>query len=836
MSDSDSDDDLFASVTGPKKTTSTSSILDGPRERKATKRLVDEEEPNKEDDEFDLSKLAAKSSRNTSKAAKMGFSSRFEAIESALGGAKVDWDFVDKVDKAASAESERLSSADPLANNAKGGASDDEGEDEEERDTNGLVRNVYSGGRVVLSVQGSLWPKVSNSLVFDEASAVEELVTTASSMKEGKLGGEGDGGGAQSGTASTADELCRKLRKVFAGLAQLSSDPCSAKGAEALTELLMRHPKGLPDALALIAAEAAASTPEAAASSSRSSTTAVPLPPPTALLPQRLWRWLLDLAFFHPSDAVGAAAAMCLERILGTMPPLSSEEHGGGSGSDDATTAERLAEEEKGGGDNAPPAAAIWEPARPLDFASVCRVLCCLGLDPTADDPTSSSSSSSSSSSGVGAAGTAHNDEKGDQAASSSSFSSSSLSSSATTIPSLSSSSSSSDGTCVVVGLASPASPGAARFLYPPRSLKRVLEVFALCLESGRHRLDGTEALDLLCCVVAMGADTLALATPGFTLCRERLLLALLALLSSDDDDDGHDGDSGDYGEEEGGDCGAVVRIWPDEAERRLSALVRSAGSPETKVLLLRALPATGISGLGAVGSFSFGSGGGGGDGRGGVTATRAVAAGRAQRLFAFAAAEYAATAFPPRAASAADAVAVKDEDDDEKDEKGDYDEKGGKDDGGVNGSVSSGSGTAADSSDNARCVAAKCAARLLKEYRGEKGIKRELARGYVGLGGGVAHLHRLAALLDLLVGVASAHAEKGHFGSPTLSAPFVAFLEEVMVLGGGGGGDGDVVVIVVVCCVVPKEDCVSMKAWVYALLPLFITHFFIAAALLPMR
>ena len=213
------------------------------------------------------------------------------------------------------------------------GDSDDEAADGD-GDAEGHVHNIYHGARSLLARQAAVWPHVAELVFSSSTAAAQDLVPAGVQLK-----------------------ACYTL------LEELSSAPLGGGKPRVtdLVELLTRPSRGIPDLLA------AAGTSSA------------------AFVPPVLWNWLLDLAAFHPVDAVrvcvrgilmtastghprspivhawqvGAAAAFCLSRISALLPQGQC----------------------LGGGDDE------WDGARPLGFDAVCRQLCALGLDPLAEDP-----------------------------------------------------------------------------------------------------------------------------------------------------------------------------------------------------------------------------------------------------------------------------------------------------------------------------------------------------------------------------------------------------------------------------------------------------------------
>ena len=168
-----------------------------------------------------------------------------------------------------------------------------------------------------------------------------------------------------------------------------------------------------------------------------------------------------------------------------------------------------------------------WDPQRPLTFLSMCGPLTCLGLDPMADDPTSEVDS----------------------------------------VPTSPYMSSGAEQPRAPLGLKSRMDfDEVVQPIYSGRNLGALLDVWACCVEAKFHSLSGEEALDIfiVCCLI--GADALALAVPRLVFHKDRLSSALLRNLPS-------------------------PAIWPGEATRRVSALVRAARDFDLKVLILRGLP-----------------------------------------------------------------------------------------------------------------------------------------------------------------------------------------------------------------------------------------------------
>jgi hypothetical protein len=338
---------------------------------------------------------------------------------------------------------------------------DDDGDgdgDDDEGDDDGRVRNIYAGARAVLGRQASVWPAASD-LVFNAPAALAEDPVRFAPLKGCFY--------ALARLSATAAGLAVGPPSPSSSSSSSSSSAASAAVGE-LAELLGRPSNGIAD---LLVAAAAAEPPCGAA----------------PLLPQKLWRWLLDVAAFHASDLVGSAAAACALRIVASLPPLGATADGAAAGDEGQGWKE------------------VWDPSRPLSFGLCCRPLVALGLDPMADDPTTPLDRHGAASGSLDGMG----------------------------------------------GLRAAAAPPFAQPLFPGPALARCVAVWAACFASNRHALSGEESVDLFACLALIGVDPWALSVPNLLVKRDECLRCLLRVLPTTPPDmpaDDADGDGGGGG------------------------------------------------------------------------------------------------------------------------------------------------------------------------------------------------------------------------------------------------------------------------------------------------
>lgn len=497
--DSDSDDDILNFNIGP--TALITRALCAPsngqkRERKQVARLGEEALKDNGNDEFDLEVMMRASDKNNKRIKKVGHDSTAAAIDQVLN-TTIDWSFIKEPtdletrtargrsgggeehnkDYDADVGNKYCSHHDLLYdsnnnidndNDEEEDDDDDDGEEVEEMgDLDGKIRNIQRGARSMLCRQSALWP-TTKSLAFG-------------------MGQAKDGSGS------------RPLHDMLVKLEEFSSD--TAESALALAEILSRTTNGIAELLedASQSSTRVKDAPTVAKSTVQNISTIAP-----SCVPQELWNWLMDLVAFHPMDAVVAAASFTIKSILERLPEPPHS--------------------------NVQEPLKNWEPLRPLTYASVCRPLTCLGLDPMADDPTAATPETTSAFARPGAG---------------------------LDMPRPS------------IGLQSQMDfEAVVRPLFPGCNLGALLDVWACCVESGHHSLCGDEKLDLLCVCCVIGADALALGVPRLDFHRNRLAAALLRGLP------------------------APV-IWPREAMRRITALVCVAQDADLKMRIVRCVPLT---------------------------------------------------------------------------------------------------------------------------------------------------------------------------------------------------------------------------------------------------
>jgi hypothetical protein len=207
-----------------------------------------------------------------------------------------------------------------------------------------------------------------------------------------------------------------------------------------------------------------------------------------------------------------------------------------------------------------------WNPSRPLNFASVCRMLYCLGLDPMTEDPTMNinlkfNKHSSSSHEIDGDNNNTNNSQNdGEENAMVE------------------------EEEDMMMGLTSPFIPKSP-YLYPARSLCRMLEIWELCFQKGLFEFTQEDLLYFISCLMVISVDIVALGTPGLLYHRDRLLTVALRCfaVSASSSSSSSDGGGGNY----------------DTLLEHLKKLLSHAQDDEVKMLLLRNIPVANTNGVG---------------------------------------------------------------------------------------------------------------------------------------------------------------------------------------------------------------------------------------------